>query len=188
MNKRILNVIGVGLFVAGISLGCGTSDTKEVKVSSAETKVQPIKNEPSYPIAPDFTLKDLNDKNVSLSDYSGKLVFVNFWATWCPPCRAEVPAFISLYDKYKEQGLEIIGISTDRDGKAVVQSFVEKSNVNYPIVMFDMNVISAYGGITGIPTTFIVNPEGNIVNKFVGYPGEEAFEKEIQKWLPAKTS
>ena len=109
-----------------------------------------------------------------------------------PEDRAQLEALrtlgYDLHDKYKEQGLEIIGISTDRDGKAVVQSFVEKSNVNYPIVMFNMDVISAYGGITGIPTTFIVNPEGKIVNKFVGYPGEEAFEKEIQKWLPNKAS
>ena len=188
MNKRILNVAGATLLIAGISFSCGKSDSKEAKVQAEKPKVQQVANESSYPAAPDFTLKDLNDKNISLSDYSGKLVFVNFWATWCPPCRAEVPAFISMYDKYKEQGLEIIGISTDRDGKAVVQSFVEKSNVNYPIVMFNMDVISAYGGITGIPTTFIVNPEGKIVNKFVGYPGEEAFEKEIQKWLPGKTS
>jgi peroxiredoxin len=188
MNKRILNVVGAVLLIIGISIGCGESESKETNSASEKTKVQQTENESSYPAAPDFTLKDLNGNDLSLSDYSGKLIFVNFWATWCPPCRAEVPAFISLYDKYNEQGLEIIGISTDRDGKEVVQRFVDKSNVNYPIVMFDMNVISAYGGITGIPTTFIVNPEGKIVNKFVGYPGEDAFEKEIQKWLPSKNS
>ena len=93
-----------------------------------------------------------------------------------------------MYDKYKDQGLEIIGISTDRDGKEVVKQFVEKNKVNYPILMYDMNVISAYGGITGIPTTFIVNQKGEIVNKFVGFPGDEAFEKEIIKWLPVKKS
>jgi cytochrome c biogenesis protein CcmG/thiol:disulfide interchange protein DsbE len=179
--RRFLNVFGTTLVISVLSFGCGNSESKTTPSSSAE--MNGSEHVSSFPKAPDFTLSDLNGKQFRLSDYSGKLVFVNFWATWCPPCRAEIPGFIKMYDKYKDQGLEIIGISTDRDGKDVVKKFIQKNGVNYPIVMYEMDVIEAYGGITGIPTTFIVNQKGEIVNKFVGFPGDEAFEKEIQKWL-----
>lgn len=189
--KKMIGLISSLLLVSVIVFGCGKNEKKTSKTAAEETKVQPVaeqqQNDPSYDKAPDFTLKDLNGNNVSLSDYAGKLVFVNFWATWCPPCRAEIPGFIRLYDKYKDQGLAIIGISADRDGIEVVKRFVDANKVNYPIVMYNMEVIQKYGGITGIPTTFVVNRKGEVVNKFVGFPGEQAFENEIQKWLPKKS-
>jgi peroxiredoxin len=186
--KRTMSILGTAILVSAISLGCGKSESKTSSSSENAAKSAESEMVSSYPKAPDFTLKDLNGNDVKLSDYDGKLVFVNFWATWCPPCRAEIPGFIKMYDQYKDQGLVILGISTDREGKEVVQPFVDKNKVNYPILFFNMDVINAYGGITGIPTTFIVNQKGEIVNKFVGFPGDEAFEKEIEKWLLNKKS
>lgn len=182
-----MNILGAVLLISAVSFGCGKSESNSTDSSKSSASLESEKNV-SYPKAPDFSLQNLNGNKVKLSDYSGKLVFVNFWATWCPPCRAEIPGFIKMYDKYKDQGLEIIGISTDRDGKELVKEFVQKNKVNYTVLMFDMDVITAYGGITGIPTTFIVNQKGEIVNKFVGFPGDEAFEKEIKTWLPGKKS
>ncbi|MCK4965608.1 TlpA family protein disulfide reductase, partial [bacterium] len=83
----------------------------------------------------DFTFNDLNDKPVKLSDYRGKIVLVDIWATWCPPCQAEIPGFINLYKKYKERGVEIIGVSVDRGGKKVVAQFAADYNINYTILM-----------------------------------------------------
>ncbi len=188
--KKMIGLISSALVVSVIVFGCGKNENKAAKTAVEQPGVQPVaeRQQRNYTKAPDFTLKDLNGKNVSLSDYAGKLVFVNFWATWCPPCRAEIPGFIRMYDKYKDQGLEIIGISTDRNGIDVVKRFVDANKVNYPIVMYNVEVIQKYGGITGIPTTFVVNRKGEVVNKFVGFPGEPAFENEIQKWLYKKAS
>jgi cytochrome c biogenesis protein CcmG/thiol:disulfide interchange protein DsbE len=183
----MMNSLAAVILISAISMGCGKSESKSTDLSTSSASLE-SENVSSYPKAPEFTLQNLNGDEVKLSDFSGKLVFVNFWATWCPPCRAEIPGFIKMYDKYKDQGLEIIGISTDREGKEIVKQFVEKNKVNYPVLMYDMKVISAYGGITGIPTTFIVNQKGEIVNKYVGFPGDEAFEEEIKKWLPGKKS
>jgi cytochrome c biogenesis protein CcmG/thiol:disulfide interchange protein DsbE len=185
--KRMMNVLGAAILISVFIFGCGKSESE---ASDSSSKSEAIESEKlsSYPKAPEFKLQNLNGEEVKLSDYSGKLIFVNFWATWCPPCRAEIPGFIKMYDQYKDQGLVILGISTDRDGKEVVKKFVDKNKVNYPILLYNMEVIRAYGGITGIPTTFIVNQMGEIVNKFVGFPGDEAFENEIKKWLPGKKS
>lgn len=183
MSKNFMIMSGIAMLTAVIFWGCESSASKPSGDSDKLSGSIPATNLVNYPKAPGFTLKDLKGNEVSLSDFSGKLVFVNFWATWCPPCRAEIPGFIKMYDKYRDQGLEIVGISTDQNGKEIVKQFVNKNGVNYPVLMFDSKIISDYGGISAIPTTFIVNQKGEIVNKFVGFPGDEAFEKEIQKWL-----
>ncbi|MCP2519925.1 TlpA family protein disulfide reductase [Candidatus Aminicenantes bacterium AC-335-A11] len=132
-------------------------------------------------IAPDFTLQDINGNLVRLSDFRGKIIILNFWATWCPPCRKEIPIFIKLYKKYKDEGLVIIGISLDRGGKEVVIPFVKKYGINYPVLIGTSEVEEAYGGIRGIPTTFIIDKEGKIRKKHIGLPmnPEEFFENEF---------
>lgn len=140
--------------------------------------------------APDFALPRSGDgKIVKLSDSKGKVRIVNFWATWCPPCRAEIPHFVSMYKDLKGKGVEIIGISLDQKGDSVVAPFVKSNQMNYPVVIGDEKVVSAYGGIRGIPTTFIVDRQGRIVKKFVGLPSDteegikDAFMKEIEPLL-----
>lgn len=140
--------------------------------------------------APDFSLPRSGDgKAVKLSDFNGKVRIVNFWATWCPPCRAEIPHFVSMYKELKGKGVEIIGISLDQKGDSVVAPFVKDNQMNYPVVIGNEKVVSAYGGIRGIPTTFIVDRKGKIVKKFVGLPSDteegikDAFMKEIDPLL-----
>jgi peroxiredoxin len=133
--------------------------------------------------APDFTLKDLDGQPFRLSDTKGKVVILDFWATWCPPCRMELPHFESLYREYKDKGLVIIGVSLDRGGAAAVKPFVETNEISYTILIGDQRITALYGGIRGIPTTFVIDRRGHIVEKFVGYRSKEVFESLIKKLL-----
>ena len=133
--------------------------------------------------APSFTLQDLNGNQISLSDFKDKVVVLDFWATWCPPCVKEIPHFIALYEQYKDQGFAMVGISVDREGVSVVKSFAGKHRINYPILMTDGQVDKAYGGITGIPTTFVIDRAGNIRQKYVGYQDKAVFEADIKALL-----
>ena len=133
--------------------------------------------------ASDFTLTNLNGKTVTLSDFKDKVIILDFWATHCPPCIQEIPDFVKLYNKYKNKGLVVIGISLDRGGAAGVKRFCQNKGVNYPIVIGNYEVTKNYGGIRYIPTTFIIDKNRNIVKKFIGYTSIDAFESEIKKLL-----
>jgi peroxiredoxin len=123
----------------------------------------------SYPKAPDFQVTDLSGKSISLADYKGKVLFLNFWATWCPPCRAEIPDFVELYGQNKSKGFEIIGISLDIGGKDTVVAFVEKYKINYPIVLESrratQKIIDDYEPGQYIPTTIVIDKQGRIRGK-----------------------
>lgn len=133
--------------------------------------------------APDFALRNLDGKEVKLADLKGKVVILDFWATWCGPCVKEIPHFIELYKQYKEQGFEMVGISTDRDGVGVVKSFVKKHKINYSILMADGKVQQAYGEIRAIPTTFIMDKSGKIQRQYIGYRDKAVFEADIKAIL-----
>jgi len=133
--------------------------------------------------APDFSLKDLDGNTVKLSDYKDKVIIIDFWATWCPPCREEIPNFVDLQKKYGMQGLIVIGIALDESGARDVKPFSKKNQINYPVLIGDNVVTDSYGGIRGIPTTFIINKKGLIVEKFVGFREKEVFEKKIKELL-----
>jgi cytochrome c biogenesis protein CcmG/thiol:disulfide interchange protein DsbE len=137
-----------------------------------------IENQTSSNKAPDFTLEDLNGKKVKLSDFKGKVVIINFWATWCPPCKAEIPDFIELYKTYQKKGLVILGIALDNKEKVV--KFVKDNGINYPVLMGNQEVSNLYGGISGIPTSFVVDRKGIIKNVFVGLRSKEVFEQNIK--------
>jgi len=138
--------------------------------------------------APAWSLKDLSGKTVKLSDFKGKVVVLDFWATWCPPCRAEIPGFVDLQKRYEKQGVTVIGVSLDQGGTEVVSSFVKAQGINYPIVMGTDEVTAQYGGIEGIPTTFVIDPKGNIVSKHEGSTEKDVFDAEIKKLLPQVTA
>jgi peroxiredoxin len=125
--------------------------------------------------APDFTLQNLKGEEIRLSDLKGKIVFINFWATWCGPCRQEVPAFIELQEEYGTDDLAILGISVDQGDLSVVEAFAKSYNINYEILYANQKVVSIYGGIQSIPTTFVVDRDGFLRDRQVGFPGKEYF-------------
>jgi len=127
--------------------------------------------------APEFTLIALDGTEVSLRDFEGKVLFLNFWATWCSPCRQEIPGFLEIYDKYKDEGLEILGVSLDRQGPDVVKPFAEKMKITYPLAMANNEIMQAYQPGQYIPATIIIDREGNIHNKHVGYMDKAQVEK-----------
>ena len=152
------------------------------KESVESDKQKSLKDE-SNQQAPNFTLKDLEGWEVSLSDYEGKIIFVNFWATWCGPCKREIPGFIELQNKYKDD-LVILGISIDRRGtKDRVAPFAKNYNINFPVLFSDGKVEKDYGGIRAIPTTFILDRELDIAQKIRGYRPDTFFEQAIKSLL-----
>ena len=161
MKKFLLAVLMIGW----VGVGC---------VSAAPAARKP---------APDFTVKTLEGNSLKLSSLKGKVVLLDFWATWCPPCRAEIPHFKELYSQYKGKGLEIIGLSIDQDGEAAVRPFAKENGINYPLAIGNQALTQVYGGILGIPTTFLIDKQGKIAQKYIGYHEKEVFEKEIQALL-----
>jgi thiol-disulfide isomerase/thioredoxin len=133
--------------------------------------------------APNFSLKTSSGETVELNKLEGKAVVVNFWATWCGPCRAEIPGMAEIYAKYRSKGVEIIGVSLDEGGWKDVTPFVKRLGIPYPVVLGNEKVIQAYGGIDAIPTTFFVDKKGNVVKKHIGYMSKEAFEKTLRSVL-----
>jgi thiol-disulfide isomerase/thioredoxin len=134
-------------------------------------------------LAPNFTLQSTEGKTLKLSDFKGKVVIVDFWATWCPPCRKGIPDLIDLKKKYGSKGFEIIGVSVDSDTKDKVIPFVKENGMNYPVVYSDSNVLNLYGGIHNIPTSFVIDKKGKIVASYVGLTPKETYEDHIKKLL-----
>lgn len=118
--------------------------------------------------APEFSLRDLAGNTINLSDYRGKVVVLNFWATWCPPCRKEIPDFNELQKQYGDRGLQFIGIALDEEGIAVVKKWVDKNPVDYPVLIGDASIRASYGEMAAIPVTILVDRNGNIRTKYIG--------------------
>jgi thiol-disulfide isomerase/thioredoxin len=132
--------------------------------------------------APAWELKDPDGKVVKSSDFLGKVVILDFWATWCAPCKAEIPGFIALQKQYGDEGLVVVGVSLDDQGAATVKRFMAEFGMNYPVVLGDVTLMQAYRG-TAIPTTVIIDRKGNIVARHVGFTPKETFENEIRPLL-----
>lgn len=132
--------------------------------------------------APDFQVKDLDGKNVTLAAHKGQVILLNFWATWCGPCRAEIPGLVELQNKYKDQ-LQIIGMVVDEDDEDNLRDIVKSEHINYPVALTSPEVRMAYGGITALPTVFVINPEGRVVQKHVGLFNPALYETEVRALL-----
>jgi thiol-disulfide isomerase/thioredoxin len=136
-----------------------------------------------YPeAAPEFKLDGLDGKALSLADSRGKVVLLNFWASWCGPCRAEIPDLIALQQKYKDQ-LQIIGLTVDDDNAAMIKEVVTETRINYPVAMSSPEVRMQYGGIAALPTSFVLDAQGRVVQKHEGLRDPALYETEIRALL-----
>jgi peroxiredoxin len=133
--------------------------------------------------APDFALKDAQGRLVHLADYQGKVVLLDFWATWCGPCKIEIPWFMEFQRKYKDRGFEVLGVSMDDDGWKAITPFVNQKKINYRIVLGDDKTGDQYGGLEALPTTFVIDRNGRIASVHVGLAGKKDFADAIEKLL-----
>lgn len=190
MRSRLLSIFTLVLWVLVI-IGCSDTDkimdSEDQKMTDGDAANGDDTMEPdlavdeSLPLAPAFTLASTELEEVSLSDYDGKIVLLDFWATWCKPCEEEIPIFVELYERYRTQGFEVVGISLDEEGLEVVKPFIERLGVNYIILLAEPGIVEEYK-LTAIPSAYLINRVGRIVQVFDGAQGEKAiYEKELQK-------
>jgi len=134
-------------------------------------------------VAPDFSLESLDGKTMRLSDLRGKAVLLNFWATWCGPCKIEMPWFVDLQKEYGSQGLQIVGIAMDDGSKEDIAKFAKDMGVNYPILLGKESVADQYGGVDALPQSFLIARDGKIADKIIGLRGKSEIEDAIKKAL-----
>ena len=134
-------------------------------------------------VAPDFSLESLEGKTMRLSDFRGKAVLLNFWATWCGPCKIEMPWFVELQQKYGSQGLQVVGVAMDDASKEDIAKFAKQMGVNYPVLIGKEAVGDSYGGIPALPETFFIGRDGKVVDKILGLRGKAEIEDAIKKAL-----
>jgi peroxiredoxin len=133
--------------------------------------------------APDFTLRDANGGSVELAGFRGKVVLLNFWATWCGPCKVEIPWFTEFQKQYQAQGFTVVGVSMDEEGWKVVKPYIAEQNINYPIVIGNEAVNASYGGIESLPTTLLIDKDGRIAFIHSGLIDKREYQKEIVQLL-----
>ena len=173
MKKLLPLLLGAALLVGGLP-----------SVPADAMAKRPDGKPGEAPKVPDFTLKRASDgKDVHGAEFKGKVRVINFWATWCPPCKREIPDFIELQKEYGPKGLVIIGIAMDKQGASVVAPFAKEWGMNYPVLIGGSEVSKAYGNIMSYPTTFLVDREGNVVKKYVGFQEKATVEKDVKALL-----
>ena len=171
---RLSAAIGTALLLGSMFSGC--SSPRTVKAAS----VKPAKERKD---APDFTLKDADGKVVHLSDYRGKVVLLDFWATWCGPCKIEIPWFMDMQRKNKEKGFEVLGVAMDDEGWEAVKPFLTDLGVNYRVVIGNDATAQLYGGVDALPTTFLIDQGGKIAAVHVGLASKKDFEDGVEELL-----
>jgi len=164
----------------GISLALPAC-TRSAESVRADSLRPPEQRQP----APEFNLKDPDGRTVRLSDYRGKVVLLNFWATWCGPCKIEIPWFIEFEQRHKDRGFAVLGISMDEDGWDVVRPYISRLKVNYRILMGNDTVAMLYGGVDALPTSFMIDREGKIASVHVGLVSKGDYQHDISELLEA---
>jgi peroxiredoxin len=142
-----------------------------------------VKSEKERQATPDFALKDVNGATVKLSDYKGKVVLLNFWATWCGPCKIEIPWFMDFQKTYKDREFAVVGVSMDEDGWDAVKPYIEQHKMNYRVVVGNDQVSQLFGSIDSLPTTLVIDREGRIASMHIGLVAKKTYEQEIEQLL-----
>lgn len=182
-NSTTVPLLGILALIAGLT-GCARgADGDPAPAGPAKTESMQAVVLPVLGQAPGWSLKDLDGAAIGSDQLKGKVVVVDFWATWCPPCIKEVPGYTELVRRHGAAGLVIVGISLDQAGPDVVKGFAERFKVNYPLAMGDAATVAAFGGVEAIPTTFLIDREGRIRDRKVGLEATETYEKKILSLL-----
>ncbi|HEV2489339.1 MAG TPA: TlpA disulfide reductase family protein [Candidatus Acidoferrales bacterium] len=186
-SSRLFTLMILAAFSTALA-GCKTvADTKSTGKATASENSK-------YPDEPDVTFEQLQGGSVSLASFKGRVVLVNFWATWCDPCRIEIPWLISFQQKYASRGFTLVGVAMDESGQKVVQPFVEttqfdvdgqKMNMNYPIVIGNEDIAEKFGGLLGYPSSYLISRDGKIVKRIIGLVSEDELAREIELQLAA---
>ena len=204
MKHSFILVLAMMAGLAGLAIGLAASRTEQPHVMKAmatptssassvliASRLKSAANSPQSHVVrfashpqpmPAFLVNDLDGNPVSTAAWKGKVVFINFWATWCPPCRAEIPVLIDLANRYKDR-LQVVGVSVDDGDPADVKRFAKQAGINYPIVTADRAIVAEYGGVAALPTLFVVNPDGNVVTKHEGLFSNALYEAEVRLLL-----
>jgi peroxiredoxin len=171
------SIAGCGLAAALFVIsGCGSAS---VEAAPPDLKAAKLRK-----AAPEFALKDSNGATVHISDYRGKVVVLDFWATWCGPCKIEIPWFMEFEQTYKDRGFAVVGISMDDDGWEVVKPYIQNRKMNYRVLLGDDHVGNLYGGVESLPTTFLIDREGRIAATHIGLSrSKDEFRNEIEHLL-----
>ena len=180
MNVKSATFIVAAAFAGALLTGCSSGDRS---VKAASLKEASLRN-----TAADFSLRDIDGKAVRLSDFKGKVVLLDFWATWCGPCKIEIPWFIELERKHKDKGFAVIGVAMDDEGWDIVKPFLSRMNVNYRVVIGNDSTAQAYGGIDALPTTFLIDRDGKIAATHVGLTSKREFEDGVEQLLGIGTA
>jgi thiol-disulfide isomerase/thioredoxin len=190
--KKTALIIGTVAVLIGLTIYADRATRLSTKAGTmAGTMARPASEAAGKP-APALKLKDLDDKEVALADYKGKVVLVNFWATWCDPCRVEIPWLIDMQEKYGAKGFTVVGVAMDDEGKSVVAPFVAKERfevngqklpMSYPILIGNDDASDKFGGILGFPTSFLISRDGKQIVRFQGLKSYDEIAKAIESQL-----
>jgi len=186
--KRTALIVGTVVVLVAAVIWADRATRKKVREAAARPNAVDISAK-----APDVVFKDLSGKSISLAQYQGRVVLVNFWATWCDPCQVEIPWLIEMQEKYGPRGFTVIGVAMDDEGKSVVEPFVQKErftvnnkpeqSINYPIVLGNDEIAEKFGGLLGYPTSVLISPEGHEVKRFDGLINYDELVAAIQSLL-----
>jgi thiol-disulfide isomerase/thioredoxin len=179
-NRNPLALVVAAVVIAGM-LYAGFHFARRAGSGQADN---PLKNK----VAPDFTLESLDGKTMHLSDFRGKAVLLNFWATWCGPCKIETPWLVELQSQYGSQGLQVVGVAMDDSGKEEIARFAKEMGMNYPVLLGKEAVGDAYGGVPYLPESFFIGRDGKIVDKIMGIDSRSVIEDGIKKTLKTQAA
>jgi len=183
LRNKILVILLAAVAVTALAVVASRTPVGNVKPGNAAG---------SRPPAPSVAIKDLQGNTVTLEQFRGKVVLVNFWATWCSPCQIEMPWFVEFQEKYGPQGFTVLGVAMDEEGKSVVEPFIEKERfdldgqkvkINYPILIGNDALADEFGGLIGLPTTLVISRDGKITKRFIGLVSHDKIVDEIESLL-----